>query len=277
MWKTKFFDLLNQGNPLEAINLKNKNIPTSLFKYQGFVTEHSLKNLENGLIHLRSPDEFNDPYDSSFAINVNELGFKFPKINIENIKDKFSKNDLKLLEQLISGTKPISIRKFNENWKQKTLKIACFSESNDNLLMWSHYANHHKGYCLEYNFNKLENMDLLKRVISPIKYDNNLFNVTNFFTNDDSIMRMLWGFYPSLIKSKDWEYEREWRLIFPHGFLPKGTITYPIPKPTGIYLGTKMISEDKKNLVQKSKELGIQISEMKLDSENFKVYPQMGL
>ncbi len=31
-----------------------------------------------------------------------------------------------------------------------TIGILCFTEKNDNLLMWSHYANSHKGFVLEF-------------------------------------------------------------------------------------------------------------------------------
>ena len=33
--------------------------------------------------------------------------------------------------------------------------ITCFSETPDNMLMWSHYANAHQGFCVEYDFNNL--------------------------------------------------------------------------------------------------------------------------
>ncbi|MBK8112877.1 MAG: DUF2971 domain-containing protein [Saprospiraceae bacterium] len=32
----------------------------------------------------------------------------------------------------------------------KSHNVFCLSEENDNLLLWSHYADCHKGYCVEY-------------------------------------------------------------------------------------------------------------------------------
>jgi hypothetical protein len=34
---------------------------------------------------------------------------------------------------------------------QKATKLCSFSECNDSILMWSHYAKDHKGFCVEYD------------------------------------------------------------------------------------------------------------------------------
>ena len=37
------------------------------------------------------------------------------------------------------------------------VKIICFSEVYDSMLMWSHYADNHKGFLLAYDINDLKN------------------------------------------------------------------------------------------------------------------------
>jgi hypothetical protein len=71
----------------------------------------------------------------------------------------------------------------NEN-REKFLKkngVACFSERNDNLLMWSHYGGQYKGLCLEFRtehepFNKLFPVKYVERMpqirIDSILIDN---------------------------------------------------------------------------------------------------------
>ena len=39
--------------------------------------------------------------------------------------------------------------------EQKQRSIACFTESNDNSAMWGHYADSHRGFCIEYDFQKI--------------------------------------------------------------------------------------------------------------------------
>jgi hypothetical protein len=40
---------------------------------------------------------------------------------------------------------------------EKEILITCFSEVNYNILMWSHYANNHKGICLKFKTTQLGN------------------------------------------------------------------------------------------------------------------------
>lgn len=49
--------------------------------------------------------------------------------------------------------------------------MSCFTESNDNSLMWSHYAEQNTGICVEYDLKKLINSkaDVLKHIF-PIIY-----------------------------------------------------------------------------------------------------------
>jgi hypothetical protein len=45
-------------------------------------------------------------------------------------------------------------RKSLLNAIEKTYTISCFTELNDSTLMFSHYADNHKGLCLEFEFNE---------------------------------------------------------------------------------------------------------------------------
>ena len=76
----------------------------------------------------------------------------------------------------------ISIRTYNQGERQE-LKISlnnrsyyCISASNndeilcDNIQMWSHYADSHKGFCIEYDLNKLidKGTELVKYISTNI-------------------------------------------------------------------------------------------------------------
>lgn len=86
-----------------------------------------------------------------------------------------------------------------------TRGVTCFSELNDNQLMWSHYGDKHQGICLEFDtshkaFEKCR----------PVRYRSKIpqIDCRNLFAGKD-----LSNLFDDLfcIKSKDWEYEREWR------------------------------------------------------------------
>jgi hypothetical protein len=71
-----------------------------------------------------------------------------------------------------------------------------------NLLLWSHYADSHKGVCVEFDATKLP--------ISAFKvhYDNKYPEAIYPNPPDQR------AFFPALRKSKEWKYEDEFRTIF---------------------------------------------------------------
>lgn len=120
----------------------------------------------------------------------------------------------------------------------KNSYITCFSESNNEFLMWSHYASKHSGICLEfslenglfpYEINKKRQLDLdkfKKRMsewdtkslifwdsIRPVSYENeqpfiNFFDFAVVFENEDDCDLI------GLSKSWTHEYAHKLELIF---------------------------------------------------------------
>lgn len=87
----------------------------------------------------------------------------------------------------------------------------------ENSLMWSHYADSHKGFCIEYRldesmFKKDDPINLNVIRMLPIEYRNPIakpldFSETGKMHNGISIQN---GFF---CKSKDWGYESEVRIV----------------------------------------------------------------
>ena len=44
-----------------------------LYKYYSFESQYTLSNLEDGIIYLQNPNEFNDPFDCNIGISINQL------------------------------------------------------------------------------------------------------------------------------------------------------------------------------------------------------------
>lgn len=93
----------------------------------------------------------------------------------------------------------------------KTINVCCFSKIYNNLLMWAHYADAHKGICLEFaiedenyrqSFFGVEYSDK-KPVIGKIRrFDDGALKMD--IDNEGKIFR---------VKSKEWQYEQEVRAI----------------------------------------------------------------
>lgn len=91
--------------------------------------------------------------------------------------------------------------------------ICSFTTEKNNYLMWSHYSDSHKGYCLEYNF---PGPTIDSGLVLPVSYRHSPVDVTNLVRksgagNRGVLVRAAMG--SALVKGKSWEYEDEWRYV----------------------------------------------------------------
>ena len=127
---------------------------------------------------------------------------------------------------------------------------ACFSEINNDFLMWSHYATNHSGICLEYDLkiiddnncsmpveyqlrsrekpniidivSLVENVQKVKYVDIP--YCTSFYEFLPLFANVGNndlhfLSKSYWHLYAKKMKNtfiyklKHWKYEKEWRMV----------------------------------------------------------------
>ncbi len=103
-----------------------------------------------------------------------------------------------------------------EHWRSH-VRIVSLSERNDHLLMWSHYANGHRGVCLGFRavpgnlFGKSMQVD----------YDGAMPMLELSRTHYGEMMRVA-----SLSKGQAWNYEQEWRWLTTDPMDPEATCRY---------------------------------------------------
>lgn len=154
-------------------------------------------------------------------------------------------------------------------------KIFCLSARNDSFLMWSHYCDTHRGFCIEFTDYTDEEISLLKlrgifpkdapntkltiiRNAKPVQYKSteeiNAY-VKNFPGTEDEFLNYFADYKEkgkekelvnlihnsSFIKHSDWSYEEEYRIIN-----IVRNIIHPPGKITGVYFGLRMTSLDKR-------------------------------
>ena len=110
------------------------------------------------------------------------------------------------------------------------------SQVDNDILMWSHYAEGHKGYCLKFNSNILRQHFFCKKVIYR-----NIYPKLREFTDEVSISNLLMS-----SKSNHWQYEKEYRFIVS----PDNEVrefTFPAEALEGVIFGCNMkdINKDK--------------------------------
>ena len=119
--------------------------------------------------------------------------------------------------------------------------VVCLSEVCDSILMWSHYAENHKGVCFE--FIRAEDNALGdSESCSPVKYDRHypIIDLGQMLLKQDGET------FESMMKTKsgDWAYEKEWRLI-----TEEGDQECQLPGPISrVILGIKIEDPFKSNI-----------------------------
>lgn len=194
----------------------------SLYKYRacGKYTEQIFK---TGCLHYSYRTDFNDPYDSMVCIDkAREIYQEGAALTLDKqIKKLIIIFDNDSLEQIYQDV----LGKF---------EILCLSRNGRQLQMWSHYADNHKGLCLEFDD------DILRQSLGDlfdVKYNQEPYKVQlnrPDEMNEDIFKGVL------CTKEKGWEYEQEVRLL---RHTEKGQITnnYPFNKQAlkSIYFGSQ--------------------------------------
>lgn len=178
--------------------IQRGDVPSCLYKYR---TIDSVKKLlENHCIYFPSCRELNDPFES--AVNLLKEytpkqyydSFVFAGMTPEEAKE--------LTRQVFSGI--IDGDTIIKNLTEKVISSVgyyCMTTKPDNLLMWAHYADSHKGVCLKFDI--LKDLDSF---LVPVPVDYNSRYKDFDCLNGDllSVLRR---------KSPDWMYEDEYRII----------------------------------------------------------------
>jgi hypothetical protein len=257
-WKTKYHTLMMSGNYDSGISLKTEYFPNSFFKYRK-LDSRTLENINENKVWLSEIALLNDPFECSLQFDNNEclrLFFSdkgFQKIFSEKTGKELSVGDI---NKIVSSDEPYltynevcnkkgirlnippdkQLETVQNRFKQiiddtnKEIRICSFSELNNSLLLWSHYANEHKGICIEYDFRQ---QDQIRAFLQPIIYSNKIYKLG--LLEELTMLRKIGS---SLIKGKDWKYEAEWRLtIFKQGDIFPNKMTVLDPK--AVYLGTR--------------------------------------
>ena len=285
-------------------------IPKRLLKFRA-IDNRSVDAFQNDIIYAVTADKFNDPYDTlvrydlkgiekwvNTVMNTETLGQMktwfaqgwdlpsevkhiLPKEMTDALKVAlFSIEDIKDFEGRIEETRQRMISLIEAYFpilsetSKRYSTIACFSESLESVLMWSHYANSHKGFALEYDFRPILEQPIKNVGLFPVVYSEERLDISDYIAW--AFLRILGipAKMPDILaliknalwKSDIWAYEKEWRMIdsTPRDITDEkaSAIHY---KPVAIYYGRHISGDDKKRLHKLAMEKGIKEYEMYLD------------
>jgi hypothetical protein len=291
----------------EAVAIKYQNRPKNVFKYR-CNDEKSRYNLENDLVWVCSPTSYNDPYDSSISIlpemltkhviqglvkefMAKEFGSTVEAHKVEQILN--APNPALALQELImveidqvpserramySEALAAQVKAWEEAVgrtlpasHKDSLKVCSFSGTQHSIIMWSHYADQHRGFCIEYDTESLPKEHLFVRMLYPVIYSEKLFDGTKYYfaaIRNQKTFNVLFPALAALYKSPEWSYEKEWRLVIPAN-LVKEASPWRIPTPRRVYLGLRMPDGGKERIIEICTRKGVEIHQMYLADDSF--------
>lgn len=235
---------------------------TSLYKYRGF-NEFSLQSLIDEMAWFSKPGLFNDPFDCGVYVDSRKMeesintvktnSYKAIGQSIEDIPEQafeIKRKDKEAFELFRKGTYE-AIQK---------LGIYSLSSIKTDILMWGHYADSHKGFCIEYersfdNFLGLE--------AEPVVYKKKIpsLSAKDFDKESDSYLKLI------LTKSRHWSYEKEWRIL-----RIEGNRSYKFPcKIRSIIFGLKMSRRNRLTIRKIFKNRNIQFKEAIKDEYEYSI------
>lgn len=270
-------------------------MPDKLFRYRN-CSEMSVEAFENDKVYALTADMFNDPYDMLLRFDIeavknmfnsllsNESFYRLKdvlgkgKTLPDIVKQNFDQENISQIKNIVlSITNDSEIDSFVSNRRnevmdmvdlyfpllatfvnKRTATISCFSETIKSVTMWSHYADYHKGFVLEYDLRPTLSNGIPNVGIYPVIYDDKRYDGTQYILWE--FLRMLGVKLPNpdtlsyikcaLHKSSQWEYENEWRLIDSNlrDNIISENKTWVSLKPTAIYYGTNISSDNKNRL-----------------------------
>lgn len=274
------------------------NKPEHLYKYLTF-SENTLNLICLQQAYYSDPSYFNDPLDCQpLVVNnlpLTDLRNLYSRIILKKAEKQFA-NSLKKLkfpkektahrayllansevEQTLSDFE-YSATEFAPNQRSAYLErcyidviqeeivntfkkgVLCLSKKFNSPLMWSHYANQHKGLCIEYDMKDVKNEQVHEVIYGGSReiLTSEIVEWLDEPGNDTRIKQVC-----LLTKSGEWRYESEWRMFSSIGLgdsLPpiKSIIFgYKCPDVTIYAVMKAMISEERKLKFWKMKNTGV--------------------
>jgi hypothetical protein len=241
-----------KGN--EAKPIPKQTPPEKLYKYVKF-NERTLR-IFSGEVFYANPAAFNDPLDSDPILEndidreaLEGLCQKMLAANDGSEREKVRLKHLEYMSTEDGDSEPYHVRLLTGEVKRLLVAkmascgVLSLSERWDHPLMWSHYADEHRGLCIEFDMTGHKCRD-----IRPVDYDGwtniKTSQVAQMLNGSDEAKSQIIDDY-FCTKSVHWNYEQEWRDICPSN----GVQAAPF-RVSAVYFGLRCCYEVRASVVK---------------------------
>lgn len=226
-------------NEIDIANkLLSTDAPKTLFKYRAD-EQRDIDALKENKVWIGRATFLDDDEDARFR--VKDVDAVCSVIDIIAAKDEKFKNPKYKRD----------VSTIAETSKRDSL-VCSFSETAENEYMWENYANEYKGFCIEYDFVELQNLNNLLLVPVPYSLKREM-DIRECKSKQYMVFMQLFTKYPMGSNGEPWNEQLEWRYACfakTLGVLDdeKGKlISVPIPKK--IIFGKNMSEENKVQII----------------------------
>jgi hypothetical protein len=188
--------------------------PRFLYKFHGPESRGIEGAIQTSAIWLSSPDAFNDPFDMRTQIEFRGTPGQRGMHAYTVARQSGMKHSDALKQFSRTKAKPPDLQRAFDTQRLR-FGVACFAASRSrelhaarNVQMWSHYADHHRGVCLQFHVPSAAST--LVRAIA-VRYTNEFVSIdwADRVTAEKQLGSAL------LRKALGWAYEHERRIIVP--------------------------------------------------------------
>lgn len=235
--------------------------PKKLYRYMRF-DDYWEKNIFEGQVYLSEASNLNDPFDCLVYINHKV----YIEYMFQTVCKIFPQMDRKVLRETVVASVDDEIDNQISDMKKK-FRIACFTENSISPLMWAHYADSHKGFCIEYDLTRIP--EGYRFGILPVIYSDKRYDVTNAVVTRNTNLLM----NPYYFKSSHWKYEKEWRMVITENLVADGEYYADFHKGiSGIHLGLKSFDchkEKVNKIIEENSQKEIPVYKIIIEPSNY--------
>ncbi len=222
-----------------------------IYKYKSLAGD-SLGHVESILIqnklYFENPLKFNDPFECrpryKMSVYRKEREAYIDRLQKSNSPGLNRSERREETKKILKKFSKFEMEKLLEDTLKETLNqvgVCSFSEVYDDILMWSHYADSHRGICIRF---KASSITPFFGEAQKVNYDDKYPIIDTLNDSDGQKLKKI-----LFTKSKHWEYEYEWRITKRQEERRLENYEFPREFLNGVILGVK-ISDSHREQVQ---------------------------
>ena len=212
------------------------------FSFRPF-SKYALKDVCLNEIMLCNPDRFNDPFDTVFPHWID--------YTLSRLKDRqpSAYRHQRIMKDTFQSVRARSLVLASKGNVRKLPK-----------LMWAHYADEHKGFCIKYKIDKNFFFSHQNDKSVMVGFKMNYINDDFRFDKNIRLSKAL------MSKCNIWKYEKEFRILMFNPEFKADFISWPLNeyfKMTDIYLGLRCQEDDQRLMESLLQDTPIKLHKMK--------------